>query len=64
MIFLDFVMSLFSFLNEGALLAPARPGHRGDTGREKPPSPTVPPVRHAGAVSLLEWISQENSTVQ
>ena len=30
--------------NVGALLVPARPGHRGDTGGGKPPSPTVPSV--------------------
>ena len=34
--------------NAGALLAPACPQHRGDSGRRKPPPHTVLPVRHAG----------------
>ena len=32
----------------GALCAPARPRHRGDTGGGQPPPTTVPPVRPPG----------------
>ena len=34
--------------------APAFPGHRGDTGRGKPPPPTVPSVKYAGAMAGSE----------
>ena len=32
----------------GALCAPERPQHSGDTGGGQPPSTTVPPLRHPG----------------
>ena len=31
-------------------MAPARQGHRGDTGGGQPTPPTVPPMRHDGTV--------------
>ena len=49
--------------DEGALLAPARQGHRGDTGGGKTPPSTVPPVLHAGDVEGPEWDAQDHGTV-
>ena len=48
----------------GALLASARLGNRGNNGGEKPPPPTVPSVRHSGAVAVPKRIAQSHSAVQ
>ena len=49
--------------DEGALLAPACQGHRGDPGGGKPPPTTVPYLFHAGSVEGPEWGAQVQGTV-
>ena len=48
----------------GALLALARPGHRGNTGGGQTPPLTVPSVQHAGDVAVPKWTSQVHSAVK
>ena len=50
--------------HEGEILVSARPLHRGNTGGGKPPPPTLPPVRHSGALSVLKRIAQYRSAFQ
>ena len=40
--------------NAGKFYAPECPGHRGSFGGGKSPSPTVPPMRHAGTLDYTE----------
>ena len=47
-----------------ALLAPACLGHRGNTGRGKPPPPTVSSVQYACSVAVLEWAAPAHSAAQ
>ena len=49
--------------NEGALVAPARQGHRGDTGGGQTSPSMVPPLCHAGAMEGPEWDAQTHGTV-
>ena len=48
----------------GALFAPARPRHRGDTGGGKPPPTTVPPVRPSGLQEGAEQAPPGDQPVQ
>ena len=48
---------------EGALLEPARQGHRGDPVGGQPPPYKVPPVWHANAVEGPEWDAQTHGTM-
>ena len=49
--------------NEGAILVPARQGHRGYPAVGQPPPSTVPPVWNASSTEGPEWDSQAHSTV-
>ena len=49
--------------NTGALLAPACPRHRGDSGGSKLPPPTVRPMRHAGPQAGPERTAPRHGTV-
>ena len=48
----------------GEFLALACWVHRGNTGGWQPPPPTVPPVGHAGAMTVPTWIVQSHNTMQ
>ena len=48
----------------GALLAPERPGHGGDTGGSQPPPPMLPSVLHSGAVEVTEQDAPANRAAQ
>ena len=50
--------------NAGALCAPARPQHRGDTGGGQPPPTTVPPVRPLGLQEGAQWAPPGDQPVQ
>ena len=45
-------------------MTPTRPGHHGDTGGGQPPPPTVPSVKHSGAVAVPEPDAPLHATVQ
>ena len=48
----------------GALRAPARPRHRGDTGGGQPPPNTVPPVRPSGLQEGAQWAPPGDKPMQ
>ena len=48
----------------GEFLAPARPGNHGYTGGGKTPPPTVPSMRHSGAMARSEWDASANRAMQ
>ena len=49
--------------NEGALLVPACPQHRGDSGGGKLTPPTVRPIQYAGTQAEPEWTAPGHGTV-
>ena len=49
--------------NAGPLFSPACPGYRDYNVGGKPPPPTVPPVKHAGALTGDEWVESHHCSV-
>ena len=47
-----------------AVLASARPGHRGNTVGGKPPPTMMPLVQNSGAMAVTEWVAPAHSTMQ
>ena len=50
--------------HDDSLLAPSRPVHRRNTEVGQPPPPTVPSVRHDGAMAVPEWSALAHNAVQ